>query len=236
MIELIFSIVVIGITLMSAPMLMRQASKSGFVAIQQEGINEASSRISMIMDQHWDEANTDESILDRVLVTDTNVTALNEVLRTSDGVGIGWRIGTPLQSYRNFLDPNGNKLSAVSKDNLGLDTGEVEHDGEDDIDDFGTATLTEVEKSDTDYTEREGNVTIATKVSYMSDVPSGGSYDSSTIVFNPNFDQEIPRSTSIKRITVTLTSTSGVEELNKTIIFNAFSCNIGGYQLEERVF
>lgn len=236
MIELIFSIVVIGITLMSAPMLMQQASKSGYVAIQQEGINEAASRISMIMDYHWDEANTDISILDRVLLTGTDVAELREAIGT-DGNGTGWGIGTPIESYRNYIDSDGNKLTAVAPDAIGLDIAEVAHTSEDDIDDFGAATLVLVQASDIDYIEKAGEVSMATTVNYMSDVPDGGSYDTSTLTFDPNFDDVIDdRSTNIKRITVTLTSKSAVDELEKTITFNAFSCNIGGFELEERTF
>ncbi|NKQ41562.1 MAG: type II secretion system protein, partial [Sulfurovum sp.] len=55
MIELIFSIVVMGIVMMSAPMLISTASKTTSVALQQEGIHEAASRVNMIMTYEWDE-------------------------------------------------------------------------------------------------------------------------------------------------------------------------------------
>jgi len=42
--------------------------------------------------------------------------------------------------------------------------------------------------------------------------------------------------TNIKLISVTLTSTSGVNELNKTIVLRAFGCNIGAAELEVRRF
>jgi hypothetical protein len=61
MVELIFAIVIMGIVLMSAPMLISTASKSGYVAIQQEAINEAASQVNMIMGYHWDENNTNGS-------------------------------------------------------------------------------------------------------------------------------------------------------------------------------
>jgi len=234
MVELIFSIVVIGITLMSAPMLMQQASKSGFVAIQQEGINEAASRISMIMDHHWDETNTDDSILDMVLLTNTSVAELNE--STIGGIKTGWRLGTPLESYRNFRDPDGFNRSPTAPSDLGPDDPEVGAGDEDDVDDFGITSLVQVEVSSADYVEKGGNITIATTVNYMSDAPTTGGYSDASFTFNPNFDQVINNTTNIKRITVRLTSSSGVAELDKNITLNAFSCNIGAYQLESRVF
>ena len=61
MIELIFAIVIMGIILMSAPMLISNASQSGYVAMQQEGINEAATQVNMIMGHYWDENNVDET-------------------------------------------------------------------------------------------------------------------------------------------------------------------------------
>jgi len=67
MIELIFAIVIMGIVMMSAPMIISTAAKSGYVTIQQEAINEAASQINMIMGYHWDESSSDETFLDPIL-------------------------------------------------------------------------------------------------------------------------------------------------------------------------
>ncbi len=67
MIELIFAIVIMGIVLMSAPMLISVATKSGYVAILQEAIHEASSQVNMIAGYHWDENDADELFLDPIL-------------------------------------------------------------------------------------------------------------------------------------------------------------------------
>ncbi len=223
MIELIFAIVIIGIVLMSAPMLMQQAAKSGYVTIQQEAINAAASRINMIMGYHWDEANTDESILDTILFTSSSVTDLNGTIR---------RIGTPQESYRSFIDHNGSSSTATAVASLGPDGSD-----EDDIDDFSGAAqdvnLTEIEASSADNIEKT-TIKIATVVTYISD-DSPAVYNSSTLSFSPDFTSS-GSTTHIKGITTELTSTSGVDELNKTITLRAFSCNIGGYQLEERSF
>ncbi len=97
MVELIFAIVIIGIALLSAPMLISTAAKSGYVAMQQEGINEAATKVNMIMGYHWDENNVDESFLAPILNTNNGDSSLDEVGTT------GRRAGTPLESQRNRL-------------------------------------------------------------------------------------------------------------------------------------
>ena len=219
MIELIFAIVVMGIVLMTAPMLIQQAAKSGYVAAQQEGIHEAASRISMIMGYYWDENNTVSSSAENaIMMTDSTVSDLNGTL--INGILIR-RIGTPKESKRAFVGDMGNNYTATASASLGPDS--VQND----IDDFnGDVNLTEIEFSTADYIEKEADINIATSVEYISDIPSTGAYNSGTLSFNPNFTAT--GSSHIKRITATLTSSSGVDELNKTIILHAFSCNIGG--------
>ena len=214
MIELIFAIVIMGIVLMTAPMLISTAAKSGYVAAQQEGIHEAASRISMIMGYYWDEQNTVSSSAENVIMTtNSTVSDLNGVLR---------RVGTPKESKRAFVGDMGNPYTATASASLGPDS------DLDDIDDFnGDVNLTEIDTSTADYIEKGADINIATSVDYISDAPSSGAYNSATLSFNPSFTAT-GSSTHIKRITATLTSTTGVDELNKTIILHAFSCNIGG--------
>ena len=222
MIELIFAIVIMGIVLMTAPMLISTAAKSGYVAAQQEGIHETASRISMIMGYYWDENNTLSSNAENViLTTNSTISDLNVVLLR--------RVGTPQESKRAFVGDMGNEYNTTLPASLGSDPILLDT-SEDDIDDFnGDVNLTEIDPSAADYIEKGADINIATSVDYISDVPSAGAYNSNTLSFNPNFTAtSSTTSTHIKRITATLTSNSGVDELNKTIILHAFSCNIGG--------
>ena len=72
----------------------------------------------------------------------------------------------------------------------------------------------------------------------MDDNVTGGTYINptadNTIGFAPAFNAALANTSNIKHIQVTLTSTSNVDELNKSIVLHAFSCNIGSYTLEER--
>ena len=235
MIELIFAIVIMGIVLMSAPMLISTATKSGYIALQQEGINEAASQINMILGYTWDESNTDDSHVITVLQT-AGDPGLDENVTT------GRRAGTPNISERTFIDDNSTKWSASA---IGADGGDL-----DDMDDFNgtTVNLTEVQDADTgdaattaDYVEKKVDISISRTVGYISDGVGAGTYLSpgtgtdKKITFTPDFGSTPGGTTNIKRVSVMLTSNSSASELNtKSITLHAFSCNIGSYKLEER--
>lgn len=220
MLELIFAIVIMAIILMSAPMLISTAAKSGYVAIQQEAINEAASQVNMIMGYQWDENDVNDLYIDPILQVSNGHADLAE-----DGT-TGRRQGTPEESYRSFVRSDGVDDLAASTA-LGAETGETE---EDDIDDFDeNITLTLIQASTSDYVE-DTTITIDPDLSYISDDITGG-YNQSSITYDP-FTASVG-TTNVKSITVTLTS-SGPEELDKEIILRAFSCNIGAYKLEEK--
>jgi len=72
MIELIFAIVIIGVTLMSAPMLINQSIDSSNIAMQQEAITATASHNGVILTKYWDEASTQtQDGLSPMLVTGT---------------------------------------------------------------------------------------------------------------------------------------------------------------------
>ena len=69
MVELIFAIVVIGITLLSIPLMVNQASQSTYTTLQQEAIAAAASDMSLILSREWDDANTNDSLDSSILTT-----------------------------------------------------------------------------------------------------------------------------------------------------------------------
>jgi len=215
MIELIFAIVIMGIVMMSAPMLVSTAAKSTSVALQQEGINEAVSRVSMILTYEWDESDTNISCVPPVLHVLNGDSALDIDTNATR------RIGVPVGSNSRTFKCGADEMNASA---IGSGGG----DG-DDIDDFANTTLVEdtTGSGGQDYIEQT-TVSIATTISYFSD---SASYGSSSFAYTPTASGGI---TNIKGVVVTLTSTSDVAELNKTITLNAFSCNIGGYEFESR--
>lgn len=225
MIELIFALVVMGIVMMSAPMLIATAKESTSVALQQEGINEAASRINMILTYPWDQNDTNDSCIPPVLHVTKGKLALDMV------AGTGRRIGVPIQSNSHTFVCAGKEFNASA----------IAVDGLDDIDDFNdgpagqTLNLVASGTGGKDYIERT-TVSMVTTVQYdQEDNPATPpSYNAQTITYIPSETKETTGTSNVKTITVTLTSTSGVEELQKTIVLKAFSCNIGGYEYEPR--
>ncbi len=232
MIELIFAIVIMAIVLLSAPQLISTSTESGYVAVQQEAINEAASQVNMILGYSWDEENTNEIYLPSVLRVTNGDAGLKEI-GTS-----GRRAGTPAQSYRSFYRADGADFNATA---IGTDTGDTFNDDMDDFNNPIPRTLVLVESSGSDYIETN-TTNITTTVRYGSDAPAGstGPYSNlggdTQISYSPDFDSAATPTTNIKFITVSLTSSSSLSELDKNITFNAFSANIGGYELEERVY
>jgi hypothetical protein len=233
MIELIFAIVIIGITLSSAPMLMDQAIKSGYVSIQQESVSAAAAQIDLVLTRTWDEVDANQS--KSAILTTTYANAGNAALRNfTAGVR---RVGMDGNSSRITAHFTNNVLIAASA--LGADGGDL-----DDVDDFNgndynlSVYLAEnIATSDGDYIDR--NISIRTTVAYGDDVPRGvgggasaNDYSATIITFsNPFFNTAVGagQTTNIKLITVRLTTTTADIELSKNITFSAFTCNIGSY-------
>jgi len=61
MIELIFALVVMGITLLSAPLILSMTTKSAATAISQESIAATASNISLILTHAWDEMDSNDT-------------------------------------------------------------------------------------------------------------------------------------------------------------------------------
>ena len=231
MIELIFAIVIMGIVMMSAPMLISTATKSSYVALQQEGINEAASRVNMIMGYAWDESNIDDRYIPPILYTTSTTTDLAMVGNT------GRRIGIPMTSQRTYILSETNTTNTTplyASSTLGSD-GVTDDDMDDFIGDI-TLTVEDTDDNDIDYVEKT-TININTTVAYSSDSLDSGNYSQSIIAYTP-FAASPTSTSNIKSITVTLTSTdtANADVLEKTIILRAFSCNIGGYEFKEKVF
>jgi hypothetical protein len=220
MIELIFALVIMGIVLLSAPMLVSQATKSSFLAFQQESIAIVSAHANALMTYAWDEQNTL-----------SQVNFVNTILQVSNNADSELNATNRIQpGKRSFNTANPLAVATVT---LGTDLLGI-NESYDDIDDFtdsnqsltlaatGTVTVDEG-----DYIDQ--NITLSTNVRYMTD---NAAYATVTgaVVFN------IPKTfvattTNIKYFTVSLTSNASSEELNKKeISLHGFVCNIGAAQ------
>ena len=221
MIELIFAIVVMGLILMSVPMIMRQSIQSTYASYQQEAVATLASQIQTVMGYEWDNENN-QSIGYPVLQTSsTSIASCNSA----------YPVGTSDAEGRYCLDTYGNHRAASA---IGPDTDDVH--GYDDIDDFDgnitTVTLYENESISTEKGEYvDLNVSLTTVVTYGDDTPrlADGSTSTpaqSTTYSNP-FDHNSSSTQNIKLISVKLTTSNPAGELDKEIRLSSFMCNIG---------
>ena len=144
MVELIFAIVVIGITLLSIPLMVNQASQSTYTTLQQEAIAAAASDMSLILSREWDDANTNDSLDSTILTTASG--NYDQAARTN------------LQS-RTYFTSTGGTLAVSTT--LGAD-GDL-----DDIDDVHNTNTTLTSLGGSDLVDQ--TMTIATTVSYLND-------------------------------------------------------------------
>jgi len=219
MIELIFAIVIIGITLLSIPNLIYQASESGYTTIQQESIAAAASDLSLVLSREWDENGTSDKYHTPILTT----TAGSSSLDTRPGA-----------KSRSFFTGIGGPFPAST----------IANDGDfDDIDDAHDQ-VAELHLMDGTKDLIDVNISITATVNYIKDTSSPGTLDNwdsaATLAFSSPFEptgSPLSDTSNIKLISLKLTSNSPIEELaDKEIVFTAFSCNIGSYKLERREF
>lgn len=245
MVELIFALVIIGITLSSAPLLMNQAVQSGYVALQQESVSAAAAQIDLVLTRTWDEVDANQS--KTAILTTTYAAAQNFALRNfTAGVK---RVG---------MDGNASRITAHFTTNLIIPASAIGADGGDldDVDDFngndynlsvylsGTVNSEDISTSDGDYIDKL--IKIRTTVAYGDDVPRGvaggasaNDYSATTITFsNPFFNNAVGagQTSNIKLVNVRLTTDSNETELNKVISFSAFTCNIGSYSVQGQTY
>lgn len=228
MIELIFSIVIIGLVLLSAPMLIERSTKSTYVALQQESIAAAATQINMIMTAEWDHGNTDNIEGAPILQTGTTGTAIINCT-SQHPIGVTSASGR----YCNGLGSPTLFFNATAIGPEGLE-GSIN----DDIDDYDSnASQVSVYENEVyathqgDYIDR--NITISSRIYYGDDTPrnvsnGAGNYQTSTTFSNPFRNVITGNTTNIKLITVQLTSSNIADEISdKQITLSAFMCNIG---------
>jgi hypothetical protein len=238
MIELIFALVIMGIVLLSAPMLRQQSMESGNVALQQEAIAAAASQTAIVLSMHWDENNS-------------NIPVGVSPILDSNRLPFDFNTTTPPLGLinvasRNSADGNITLFPSTvfgTDETNDSDTNESDYTDFDDVDDYNNQTFgllvfnNEVTTTDVgDYVDK--NISMNTRINYTEDrVDSNvtGLLSGTTIALNSRINSTpLGAVSNIKFIQVNLTSESGVEELNKNITFRAFSCNIGTFLPEDK--
>lgn len=216
MIELIFSIVIMGIVVMSLPLVLTQVQNNNSFALRQEVILSLKTKLSYILAYQWDQNTYDATAdMERVLAipasaaTDFNDTSIR-------------RKGHILADGRRRL-PDDLKAPTVTA-NFKTDT------PNDDLDDFQGTTET---KAITALDDFIFDVTLSTSVNYVKDILQNGTYASSdaiTFLFNP--ENNVTNSTDIKMIKVTATANG----IDAPISMYAFSSNIGQSKVTKKTW
>ena len=215
MIELIFALVIIGIVLMSAPMLIQQSIQSSNVALQQEAIVAAASQTAIVLSMHWDENNS-HTAAGRSPILDTNRVNF-DVKMTSLPSGLNGVHGRTANDGIRILSPS----------TFGPDATETGNTDFDDVDDYNNSNfglmLFNNETTTSDVGEYvDTNISIRTTVRYTQENDVSTNTIAGAI-------------SNIKFITVNLKSNrTDIPELEKDITFEAFSCNIGTYAIYGR--
>lgn len=209
MIELIFAIVIIGITVISLPMVNQVISQGTESNLVQEAIFASSAEINQVLSYRWDENSIQNNdIISKVIWTSSSDCDTSTKLRSG-------HINAPL--HRRCLDDNTTGITAAAS--LGLDTGESTTADSDDIDDFnGDAKSIFIDNS--------GGGTIVSSKGYKND------YNSTITVSYVNFDPDFTANNNIKKVTITISDTSG----NAITRLRAFSANIGEVDYYKRSY
>jgi hypothetical protein len=228
MIELIFALTIMGIVMMSAPMLINRSTQSSYIALQQESIAAAAAQMNMIMTAEWDELDTNTTIGEPVLRTAS--TTLNQCNSATDI----YPSGVTSASGRYCLGKDGNYHNASAT--FGKDPDDILY--YDDIDDYHDQNFSLSVYNGESYATYQGdyidkNISVRSLVYYGDDAPKkangtdSGGYKEKITFSNP-FRSTLTTTTNIKLITVELSSTNRADELKaKRIRLSAFMCNIG---------
>jgi uncharacterized protein (UPF0333 family) len=212
MIELIFALVVMGIVMLSIPNMLHMASSSGYTSLQQEAIASAAANINLTLSREWDEA-------------DTNATLGAPILDTGGSLNLTTRAGGRARNYRTPLGNNHLQITTA------LGNANDNDVFIDDIDDLTgvTTTLLAIDNSDIDSVDQ--NITLTTTVRYLNDTETTGNWSTSrNIIYD--LPGGVVGTSNIKEVRVRLRTSSNIDELDKDITLQAFSCNIGSFERE----
>jgi len=220
LIEVVFAIVIISISLMSVPMLLKQSSKSDEFSIMQEAILATSTKMGNILSYPWDSNSYDSA--NAILRTLDIHNGDNELNRVTTGVNDNnLRQGHIYQSKRRrFFDfasvgrvyPN-NSVGAAAN-SINYFHGKSETIGGSDA-----------------YDYKDAGMTINSSVFYVSDVAH---YSQTHLVSSINtftINNIIgAQDTNIKMVQITTTSPN----LNHSLTLRCYTCNIGQSKLLTR--
>jgi len=235
MIELIFALVIMGLTLLSAPLILNMSIQSANTAMQQESIAAAASKVSLILTYPWDEADTTDTTGYGILNVTNGDPKLNGVNRLIHNVP-----ATPY-IHRSF-DTVPKRTAASTPNTFGINN-PLDATNNDDIDDFHNqirqVILYHAVNETSVLTNNEGEYLKGANFDMTSTVLYGNdneNYNNNAVTHNNPFAPlGVANGTSnIKIIRVNLVNagaTVAVAEHAQSVTLQAFACNIGDSSL-----
>ena len=224
LIEVVFAIIIIAISLMSVPMLLKSSSKSNEFSMMQEAILATSTKMGNILSYPWDINSYDSTnkILRTLDVSASGDSELSRVLGVNDN---NLRIGHIFaDKRRRFYDYNINPSHQVNP------TTSVNHANKQSINDFHGETVTIGGSGSFDY--KDAGMSMTSNVYYIND---SANYSAQNIVkaINPSTANPITsnvNSTNIKMVQVT----TNMPSLGQNIVLRTYLSNIGQAKLLTR--
>ena len=235
MIELIFALVIMGIALLSAPMLIQQSIKSSNVALQQESIAALASHTGILLSKYWDEADSNYTAGVAPIITLSNpIIPVVAGVSPFDFAGISMADTNVTGRTQTIGSVTSNISATLGQDNGPKDLNDI--DDYIDVDIKLTVFNGEDAKVSTlgDYVDTK--ISIGTVVTFADDTPNSV-FGQTTNAGNKIFDTQqitVGKDSNIKFISTKLTTNHDAEELQKEINLQAFSCNLGSYSLGEQ--
>ncbi len=218
LIELIFSLFVISIVLLTLPNLFTQSTKAIEEIIKSEAVNEALTQNLNIFSYFWDENSVDENNISFILDTQGD----SELARYPDSSSRYRRTYNPYPYHRIFF---ANKTDATSPSNLGAESGETSADDYEDVDDFNNVTNMIVKQYEDYIIDRN----LSHRVYYIDD---SADYSQETISLTI---KPLPknRTTNIKMIE---TRVQDPKSNQLIVVLRSFCCNVGMSSIERKSF
>ncbi len=225
LVEVVFAIVIIAISMMSVPMILKQTTKSNEFSIIQEAILASSTKMGNILSYSWDKNSYDitNKLLRTLDVSSNGDSELKRVIGINDN---NLRIGHIFEDKRRrFFDYNGSN-------GITYPSNTVNPLNKRSINDFYNQTSTIGGAGAYDY--KDANISMNVKIYY---IPDNTKYNNTNINFTfttpittPITSDPKTKSTNIKMIVLTTTSPL----LGKTLTLKTFESNIGQSKLLTR--
>jgi prepilin-type N-terminal cleavage/methylation domain-containing protein len=225
LIELIVTIVIIGIVSLSFPLILSQTSNNVAFAMQQEAILAAKTYMGTILSYPWDNNSviTEDGYSRGVVLNVSNSTGNNLLAASFVEGSSAFRAGHISGDLRRKmkLDASGNIIAPCNNLSLCVDKFS--------IDSFNNVAQILDVIDGTKNIDSILRLTLTPTIRYVNDAPNSGySYDSNNISFTFN-GTAVDGPTNIKRISVEAVNTTAGDPKIK-IVLRAYSSNIGEFQ------